>query len=1330
MLDVDTDATEQSPDDVLDTNSRQGSPFFQLSTPGNSLPKQNFDDHPGSLSFGLGSSTPSVEMMVDAAFQDDLKDPISSTFSESIPKDEVTQPSSFSPSSTRAQNPWTTFGLEEERDKIKEYLEQTPVVVEEDVYEQRTPEKEVYEQRREKIQQPRIKPKRWNADFERFKEKSGMKKKLINPVESKAVPKSFDSGKKVRQGLYNKPTYDREEGYRPRQQNYRIRPRTSPRPSSSNPTTNLDRFDTLDSFDTQEDSIRQRFNALDELNKEVFTAQANNNNIRRQDPLRPFDNLEQFMDNPFANNNQDNFRRRPNRRPILRQRPTEPTYYNERVDDIQEIDRIDIQEIDRIDKIPEAETVVKGVEEPAENQLIIEEKSKEGQGEYGPFFNINVPDNTDNIPFTEIKEVADEPAAKVSSAPALFLPTLAPVQLPAIEIQDRIPFEKLENDEKNENNVPYKPSPEPFVPEVIPDMIDRRIDIFDEDANEEDLLEYSDSISIDKSLEESNPSDFITGNPEIKAFDYEIPKEEEEEEVVDGITKVDYEKIKKHIKDQEEAEAERIEKESKTMEKIRLGTRNRQSATSTSTKAPVIVVDTIDEVVTNTPSTTELPSPGSLENLLKENEYSKTHIRLQKLRPRVDTKLSSEKTATTTSTSSTEDNFQEENTYSKTTITRMKVKKTPKAFKDYSAVSVRDITKKIPVSKINKLLKKHGYKVSDMFHKVPEVMEIVLKAVDDDDYLERELAEASMEFDSARRKEDQSDNEEDSVQESSNDNRFRMPWSTRQSEEKTYEKKDDKKATSPVVTNEVEEESSFDAKIEEEVNTMDLKSLMKRISPISIVEVLQKVGFSMPDIMSKNKDAIRAVLKYHYRITEPKQTESKKEISTKRTNWRPRVETTTTTTVATTSTTDESTTAKESYRRKSSIDLFRKFRNKLSVPTEASTTEAPNMVTPLSTFRFGERTTKKRFTSIDDYRKSINNDNSQWSQDDLDIYDIEEESTELQEKDIFDNPNTLTMLDPEAKKELMEQDEELRKLFETDLEPSSTTTTSQILNQTLATFNMTDDELDELKERKDFAVPDLNNLFNDIERESSKDTEIIYGSKTSTEKEETSDISEDEEMKAEENIINISSAEPKTSERPKRKRKGRPKYIQMDFGPGGYRGGYNNPFEKGWGGGGKGGLVTDRRTTTTTRATPPITYFDVNGDLVEDNIKLQSLAEESLLGDYEILDYDQYYDDYNHQLVEVPESVRSALIVSSVVGGLAVILFLAIFMLCLWKQMKSKLRMNGEFQEERVGFFASLFGDRKKEKDTGAGPNGYFNKVGSTTENLEPNYSTTSSDEY
>ena len=89
--------------------------------------------------------------------------------------------------------------------------------------------------------------------------------------------------------------------------------------------------------------------------------------------------------------------------------------------------------------------------------------------------------------------------------------------------------------------------------------------------------------------------------------------------------------------------------------------------------------------------------------------------------------------------------------------------------------------------------------------------------------------------------------------------------------------------------------------------------------------------------------------------------------------------------------------------------------------------------------------------------------------------------------------------------------------------------------------------------------------------------------------------------------------------------------------------------------------MTNRRTSTTTRA--PMTYFGLNEPLGESSSTNLDIDNHDLLnGDYEgVVDYDYY--PYDYEPSEVPTGVKSALIASSVVGGLAVSIFLCIFML-------------------------------------------------------------------
>merc|ERR1719350_551725 len=63
--------------------------------------------------------------------------------------------------------------------------------------------------------------------------------------------------------------------------------------------------------------------------------------------------------------------------------------------------------------------------------------------------------------------------------------------------------------------------------------------------------------------------------------------------------------------------------------------------------------------------------------------------------------------------------------------------------------------------------------------------------------------------------------------------------------------------------------TNIEEEIDKEASTMSFKSLVKKISPMSLSEVLTHVGYSLPDIMRGNKKAIKEVLKYHRKKTDP-----------------------------------------------------------------------------------------------------------------------------------------------------------------------------------------------------------------------------------------------------------------------------------------------------------------------------------------------------------------------------------------------------------------------------------------------------------------------------
>jgi len=175
-----------------------------------------------------------------------------------------------------------------------------------------------------------------------------------------------------------------------------------------------------------------------------------------------------------------------------------------------------------------------------------------------------------------------------------------------------------------------------------------------------------------------------------------------------------------------------------------------------------------------------------------------------------------------------------------------------------------------------------------------------------------------------------------------------------------------------------------------------------------------------------------------------------------------------------------------------------------------------------------------------------------------------------------------------------------------------------------------------------------------IKKGTPKNTEIIYGDKEKT------------------------PERYQNSETPKKYKK----YIATDIGGnGGVRGVGYNPFNN------RGGqIITNRKTTTTTTTREPYTYLSYNEYTNEQSFDKQDDLDLPNSIDYF---YDDPYEDYN--VYEVPTGVKSALIASSVVGGLAVSIFLFIFMLCLWKQMKNKLRMSTQYEEcSKPGIFTNM----------------------------------------
>ena len=457
-----------------------------------------------------------------------------------------------------------------------------------------------------------------------------------------------------------------------------------------------------------------------------------------------------------------------------------------------------------------------------------------------------------------------------------------------------------------------------------------------------------------------------------------------------------------------------------------------------------------------------------------------------------------------------------------------------------------------------------------------------------------------------------------------------------------------------------------------------------------------QVGFTLPDVMAGNREAIKKVLRYHRQVTQPEpilespekledteergldQDDPFKDLDIEIKMWSPpsvegEVKVTENPEV------DEATSSTKKpfvpSRKKnglSSVDLFKKFRKFNKTPrtpsfstTAKPTTPSGNLVRS-TTLMFGDRTTQKTKEKFLPTQFSV--------------------KPKTRENPIVKTRQRVLNrfgFDPR------EKTEEATDATENAEELVTTTPYDASLNITLTNLNMT---ASDVIDKANLTVPGIDTLFKGITKEKA---EVIYGEK---------------------------------KEPPKRKKEARPErkqtYINTDFGGGG-----GARFRNSWGGagsswGGGGRIVTNRRTSTTTRA--PMTYFGLNEPLGESSSTNLDIDNHDLLnGDYEgVVDYDYY--PYDYEPSEVPTGVKSALIASSVVGGLAVSIFLCIFMLCLWKQMKNKLRMSMEYEEPRKSSFLANLCYQKPQGSSKKETAGYFNKSPAS----EQHYSTTSSEEY
>ena len=1232
--------------------------------------KQMFsEDHPGSLSFGIFNS-PDSSTTKNA---EEIRSQTESWFQTDVINNDQSKAEENSRATLNTDNENIRWGSVHSST-------QKPVLSEETVEE------------REEQQRIKIKPKRWNSDFEHFKQQSGLEEEIS---QSKKYSMNYD-----RLGQANQRSEMKEE---------ENKEPSLPTVRFNRKPIGVRRKEMRDRELPREKTEENKFNDFKDID----------NNLNKETP-----NLgDKHTPNPdYFNRNSDerNFDRElfnKHRKDALdlQTSTTAPNYDNQDRRKTKVMMRRPNSEIrskitgksmesiagDMIDEFPEID-LDKGLNVDAKlDDMAMEEEPKMFDGNQytrdsddQSFMREQLPPhiNYDDQDRRRTKIVSKRPNFDIQTP---FIKAMENIKInlfndptTAPQFESISPNEKPEFDEKSKEGLGF------FGP------------FFDLDFSSEDDVVPSENIVEKVKTEEQtstsssmpsiflptvNPEPFSSKEPKVEFNDFisSIPEFEDDA----SLTIIPMgEDLPKPVMETDPEVSATISYNYKELSSEESGIM--KESTRVSTSLPSEDAMPLDVVF----STSELPQAEDISNILEENEYSKTHIRLQKTKAREMVKtLETIVKPTVPSTATSISDVQEENRYSLTHISKLKTKKNSGAPRDYSKVQVKDILKKMPVSKLTPLLRSGGFQVSDLFKKVPEALDLVFKAMGDDSLLEEQLSDNGKdgEENEERKMAESESQKEESLEadETDSENKLKMPWPSRPKMERKSNSRSYQLSREEDNANEVNNtEKKDDEDLRKEAQSMDVKSLMKKISPMSLSEVLQIVGFSLPDVMGGDKNAIYAVLKYHKNKNSPKletksetepEDDSEPEYKNER-KWRPNsskenAEISSSTEVTTTTT-------ESSYpkRKTSAIDLFAKFKKKFrTVTTTAkSTTLAQNMVTSANR-RFGERTTRRRYSS----ESAPEKEDKILDEKILDLEKLSENTEEKvdEEKTSFDKNEFKDYYYEDSNVEKQDENEEM-----------VTSPNDDMMNYTLSNLNMT---VDDFKERKDdLTVPDLSQIFDTITRKSDSEPDIIYGAKT-PEKDKDKEV----------------------------QKKERPKYIQMDFGKGGYRGGYSNPFNTGlsgnWGSG-SSGIVTNRRTSTTTRS--PITYFDINGDLVEDNLDINSLSENSLLGDYEVMDYlDQYIDE---SVEDVPEGIKSALIASSVVGGLAVILFLTIFMLCLWKQMKSKLRMSGDYPEEKRGVLSWLFCARKETEEKEQ--SGYFNKVSTSVEHSEPNYSTTSSEEY
>ena len=991
----------------------------------------------------------------------------------------------------------------------------------------------------------------------------------------------------------------------------------------------------------------------------------------------------------------------------------------------------------------------------------------------GPFFSLDMTNEADiAVPFKEIKEEAKKAVEVTTSSPAIFLPTMNPE--PTVITRD----DSVSALKADDFDTPVDKETEEAV--------------YTKEIFEEEKMETSDVVDVEETVDVSDSVEIAQSNDRSdaeKSYDYEENKEVDDEETdnnllsnIDSTATVTLKSADSSIRNMErmkdiefkekmselrkqasgQTEADNAESEdddtstdgplldqlrsSERQKDLELLTAHMEAAAAVpSTQSPfqinrvrsgITTAATITEAFPSTsrittakviPTTSPLPPLG---NLSDENEYSKTHLRLQKIRARVDPK-SPVKAETVTlpalvDTTLIDISGPEENRYSKTHMAQMKTKKNTDKKSPYEDFHVKDIIKKIPVAKLNKLLKKSGFVVSDLFRKEPEAMDIVLDAMKNNDFSadsseSEEASETEIYPKERQQYEETSDNEETESENPEDEEKLigfgdesiiKIPWPKRKADsqlasgkvqddsspsknqQETYRKPTDKKETTFTM------DKKSELALDKEVDTMDVKSLMKKISPMSLSEVLQKVGFSLPDVIQGNKAAIKAVLKFHQRSTlgdsqperqnadtgimqdgEDEEDQERNEEEDQRKKWQPKGAPK----VDIIDSSPSSTTAKW---KPSQSDSPKITKPKLAEGPESSTaaypprwqpstapTTAATEVSEEPAIRSSGGKIKSAVDLFKKFRKTLKTDTTVKSSPITESDNMVTPPNDFQkfgERTTRKRYGSSTPVEEDDKKEL-----------------NLTTNDKDIPNRRLGGLAKLDEKIyasdyddeDEENEKDDGAENREDNDDEDEEDEESEPKEVnkvgnvlttqsTVDSLNATLSNLNMTVDDLKERKDEltvpgiekifkdfqkEKDTDIVYGEKKT---PEKTNKDKPKqFIQTDFGGGG---GFRRNSQP-WGGVGFGygsmgaGLITNRLTSTTTRA--PTAYFDLNGDMIEETVDVLSQDNRDLLGDYKVLDYqetayDNPYDDYANG--EVPVGVKSALIASSVVGGFAV----------------------------------------------------------------------------